>query len=97
MCNNYSDKYRSKIVDLFITELNDEIISREIEKSIYNYTINLAKKKLIKKKWTNTIFKNLYLTKVKSIYSNINGSLNNQVRFTYNVLVAGDGHPRRCS
>jgi transcription elongation factor S-II len=72
MCNNYSDKYRFKIVELFITELDDENISRKIERSIYNYTINLAKKKLIKKKWTNTVFKNLYLTKVKSIYSNIN-------------------------
>lgn len=67
---NYSDKFRASIVLLLKKEL-PEITCREIEKSIYNYSIQLSKKKGIKKKWSNPVFKKLYLSKIISIYSNI--------------------------
>ena len=38
---NYKDEIRIKYVDLFIKELDNEIISRQIERSIFNYVINL--------------------------------------------------------
>jgi len=69
--NNIDDKFRVSIVQVFDKEIGCTNISRKIEKSIYNYTINLAMKKRIKKKWNNPIFKNLYLSKVRSLYSNI--------------------------
>jgi len=72
--NNYKDNLRLSIVEHFQNLIKDEIICRRIEKSIYNYTIHLSNKKLIKKNWNNIIFKNLYISKVRSIYSNIEGN-----------------------
>ena len=72
--NNYNDEIRSKIVTKFNSLLNNEIISRRIEKSIYNYTIQLSKKKKIPRKWSSIVFKNLYLSKIRSIYSNIDSN-----------------------
>ena len=69
--NNYEDKVRKISVNFINKELKNESISRKIEKSIYNYCINLSKEKNIKRKWENIIFKNLYLSKIRSIYSNI--------------------------
>ena len=69
--NNIDDKFRSTLVDLLDTEIEDISISRRIEKSIYNYTINYSKNKGIKQKWSNPVFKNLYLAKSRSLYSNI--------------------------
>ena len=69
--NNYADKFRKNSVNFINKELDNESISRRIEKSIYNYCINLSKEKNIKRKWDNVIFKNLYLSKIRSIYSNI--------------------------
>lgn len=68
---NHTDKVRSKMVALFSKELDDIALCRRIERSIYNYCILLSEKKRIKKKWTDTIFKNLYESKIRSIYSNI--------------------------
>tara|TARA_B100001287_G_C22681896_1_gene530950 strand:- start:896 stop:1435 length:540 start_codon:yes stop_codon:yes gene_type:complete len=78
--NNIDDIYRKKVVDFINKEIDSIDISRKIEKSVYNYAINTSKKKRIKKKWDNPIFKNLYLSKIRSIYSNIKGDsyLNNK-------------------
>tara|TARA_B100001093_G_scaffold503646_1_gene558304 strand:- start:384 stop:923 length:540 start_codon:yes stop_codon:yes gene_type:complete len=69
--NNFDDKYRSSYVDLLFKELNNKQLARNIEKSIYNYTIHISSKKGIKKNWKNPIFNNLYQSKVRSIYSNL--------------------------
>ena len=37
------------------------ILSKNIEKSIYNYTIDIAKEKNITRLWTNNVFLNLYI------------------------------------
>src|SRR6056300_645532 len=68
---SYNDNLRNNYVSLLNKELNNEKISRQIEKSIYNYTIELANKKNYHKKWSNPYFKNLYISKIRSIYSNI--------------------------
>tara|TARA_B110000977_G_C10896393_1_gene423470 strand:- start:221 stop:763 length:543 start_codon:yes stop_codon:yes gene_type:complete len=46
-------------------------ICKEIEKSIYNYTMDISDKKGIIKSWDNKIFKNCYKQKCVSIYSNL--------------------------
>ena len=51
--------------------INKLILSRKIEQSIYNYTIDIAKERNIQRKWINPIFLNLYQSKVISIYSNL--------------------------
>ena len=46
--------------------------STNIEKSVFNYTIKVAKEKNIIKKWDNKYFKQIYIDKFRSIYSNLN-------------------------
>ena len=71
---NYSSstsKIRNKYVILLNKELNNEKKSRQIEKSIYNNIIKYTKKNNIKRKWKNIHFKSLYISRIRSIYSNI--------------------------
>mgnify|MGYP006155451257 CR=1 FL=1 len=75
---NYSEL--QKIIE---SETNEEIlikykkiskyqkISSIIEQSIYNYVINLSNEKNIIKLWDNHIFLELYLSKVRTIYTNL--------------------------
>ena len=69
--NNYHDKFRQSSVDFLNKEITDSNTCRKIEKSIYNYCIRIARGGNIKRKWDNLIFKNLYISKLRSIYSNI--------------------------
>ena len=46
---NYKDSFRNKYVLLIDKEIEDEKISRQIERSIFNYTINVSEKKKYKK------------------------------------------------
>lgn len=71
MNSNIDDEYRNKIVLKFNKLINDENKSRNIEKSIYNHSIEISKQKNINRSWKNEIFKELYLSKVRSLYSNI--------------------------
>ena len=68
---NKNDKRRQFVVDKLDYYIKDESISRNIEKSIYNYTIKISIKLNIVRSWENNIFLKLYLSKVRSIYSNI--------------------------
>jgi len=68
---NINDKYRSVTVKKINTIIDDLIISRNIEKGIYNFIINFSKENNINRKWTNKIFYNLYFSKVRSIYINL--------------------------
>lgn len=94
--SSHNDTFRNKIVYKINSKLDNDTISRIIEQSIYNYTINLSKKMSIKRLWSNEIFKELYLSKIRSIYSNINSDsyinnkefkskiLNNEINY-YNI------------
>ena len=52
--------------------MNNLKLSKIIEKSIYNYVIDIAKNKNILRLWSDNIFKQLYMNKCISIYSNLN-------------------------
>lgn len=85
--SNEIDIYRNTIVGKFDKLLKNTKISRNIEQNIYNYTINLAKKKGIRRLWSNDIFQELYLSKIRSIYSNIDeNSYINNINFKKNIL-----------
>ena len=71
MNSNINDTFRNKIVEKFNSLVCDKSKSRNVEKSIYNYIIKLSKNKNIERSWNNDIFRNLYLSKVRSIYSNL--------------------------
>ena len=70
--SNNSDSLRIKTVIKFNSLLNDLRLSKIIEKSIYNYTIQTAKDKNIIRLWSDIIFKQLYINKCISIYLNLN-------------------------
>ena len=69
--SSFDDKLRTQIVTMFDSEIDNKVISLKIEKGIYNYVIQKSREKSIKRYWSNNQFKDFYLTKVRSIYSNI--------------------------
>ena len=70
--SNHKDQFRNSLVLKIDSLINDITTSRKIEQSIYNYSIKISKDRKIERKWSNIIFKNLYLSKIRSIYSNLN-------------------------
>mgnify|MGYP001354587647 CR=1 FL=1 len=51
--------------------IENDTISKRLEKGIYNFTIDNAEKENIIKKWNNNVFKNMYLQKAFSVYANL--------------------------
>ena len=51
--------------------LQNEPVSRKVERSIFNYAIQESTQRKIRKHWDNPFFKKLYLAKVRSVYSNL--------------------------
>ena len=74
MFDSTKDEFRNKHVFIINTEINKEKLSRNIEKEIYNSTIAHAKVKNMVRKWCNPVFKELYVSKIRTFYSNINKS-----------------------
>jgi len=72
MYNSIKDEIRNKHVFILDKELENERLSRNIEKEIYNSTILQSKDKGMMRMWSNPIFKELYISKIRSFYSNIN-------------------------
>lgn len=74
MSVKYSNIHDSKR-DMMVKYLNKAIdnikVSRKVEKGIYNYVIKVSKQKNIRRSWENTIFTNLYKSKILSVYSNL--------------------------
>ena len=70
--SNSSDEIRLNVVNKLNSVIDNKYLSKMIEKGIYNYVIETAKEKVIQRKWSNSIFKKLYFSKVISIYSNLN-------------------------
>ena len=77
--SNRNDSKRNLMVKYINNVVNHIVISRKIEKGIYNYVIGVAKQKNIQRSWENQMFINLYKSKVLSIYSNLdtNSYINN--------------------
>lgn len=71
MNNSYNDTIRDKSSKLLFKELQDEKKSRQIEKDIYNSVIDYSKVNNIKRSWNCITFKSIYLSRIRSIYSNI--------------------------
>jgi transcription elongation factor S-II len=71
MFNSTKDEIRNKHVQILNKELCSEILSRNIEKQLYNSVIIMAKNKCIVRKWSNPLFNKLYVSKIISFYSNV--------------------------
>ena len=69
---SYKVTIRNEAHGLLYSAIDNEKISRQIEKSIYNSTIKFSSEKNIKRDWDNNIFRSLYLSRIRSIYTNLN-------------------------
>ena len=72
--SNKNDEKRGKMVDYLQLTIKNKKLSRTIEKSIYNYVIEISKERNIQRSWSNPIFLNIYRSKVLSINSNLKTS-----------------------
>lgn len=66
-----SDKFRSNIRSKLNDILNNEKNSNNLEKGIFNYSLNEAKNRKVVKKWDNPYFVQIYLDRLRSIFTNL--------------------------
>ena len=70
-----SKKTRSTLIDRLSTIVGSENnTALNIEKGIYNYTIDEATRKNLVKKWENVHFVEIYLTRFRTIFNNLRSS-----------------------
>jgi transcription elongation factor S-II len=69
--SNRDDTKRNMMVKYLNKAIDDIKVSRRVEKGIYNYVIKVSKEKNIRRSWENTLFTNLYKSKILSVYSNL--------------------------
>lgn len=74
-----SSLFRENICSQIELILQNKTMSINLEKGIFNYTIKQANIKKIVKKWENTCFVQLYIDRFRSIYFNLNESIQQQL------------------
>lgn len=72
--SNRDDTKRNMMVKYLNKAIDDIKVSRRVEKGIYNYVIKVSKEKNIRRSWENTLFTNLYKSKILSVYSNLDAN-----------------------
>ena len=73
------DIFRANIKKKLNEKLNNEKASSNLENGIYNYTLKEADQIKIIKKWDNKLFVQIYLSRLKSILTNLNEKWINEV------------------
>lgn len=74
------DNFRANIRKKLNEKLDDEKASLNLEKGIFNYTLKEAEQRKIVKKWDNKFFIQIYISHLRSILSNLNDKLINDVK-----------------
>ena len=64
-------EFRENISQKINKFIEDDTLSMNIEKGVFNYSIKEAASKKIIKKWDNPRFVQLYLDRLRSIYTNL--------------------------
>ena len=72
--------FKNKLADIFN---NNTYIGDNIERGIYNYSIKESKRNKVVKKWDNPYFVDIYITKARSVFNNLN-------KTTIEQIVKGD-------
>lgn len=65
------NKFRSNIIRKLNKLVKKKILVVNLEKGIFNYTIQTARERNICKKWSNKYFVMIYIDRLKSIYLNL--------------------------
>lgn len=66
-----SQKFRENVVSKFSNIIGDETAATNMERGVFNYSLQEATKKRIIKKWENQPFLNLYVDRLRSVYMNL--------------------------
>jgi transcription elongation factor S-II len=74
-----SEQFRSNIRAKINEKLNNEKHSSNLEKGIFNYALKEADQRKIVKKWDNKHFVQIYLDRLRSIYTNLNDNIVEQI------------------
>ena len=70
-----SDNFRANIRLKINEKFNNEKASTNLEKGIFNYTLKEAEQRKVIKKWDNKFFVQIYIDRFKSILTNLNDKL----------------------
>jgi DNA-directed RNA polymerase subunit M/transcription elongation factor TFIIS len=70
-CVVHPDVLRKKMRTRLNQVVKDELLSENIEIGVYNYAIQQSTEKKIIKKWSNPLFCELYLSKLRSLLNNL--------------------------
>ena len=68
-------KFRNNVISIIFSIIKNKKKSKNIEKGIFDYSIQNAKDKNIQIDWMNKLFTHIYINKFKTIYFNINPKL----------------------
>jgi DNA-directed RNA polymerase subunit M/transcription elongation factor TFIIS len=81
MCSKISnpDVFRSNVQQKLSEKFNNEKHGTNLEKGIFNYTLKEAEQRKIVKKWENKQFALIYQSHLKSILTNLNPKLIEEV------------------
>ena len=69
--SSYKSSLRNGSCIMFNKILQDDKKSRQMEKDIYNSCLKYSNENGIIKSWDNIVFKKLYVSRIRSIYSNL--------------------------
>jgi transcription elongation factor S-II len=94
---SYKVYIRNQSHGLLNKMMENEKISRLIEQSIYNSSIKFSSENNIKPNWDNIIFKSLYLSRIRSIYTNLKPDSYLQNKNFKTKVLKNDIDPRRIS
>lgn len=73
------EQFRMNIRNKLNLILNNEKNSTNLEKGIFNFTLKEATNRKIVKKWDNPYFVQLYIDRLRSIYTNLNKNIVEQI------------------
>ena len=69
--SSYKTLIRNQSCNIFNKILDDMKKSRQMEKDIYNSCLKYSSENNIIKNWDNIIFKSIYISRIRNIYSNL--------------------------
>ena len=95
--SSYKSNIRNTSCNLFHKILNDDRKSRQMEKDIYNTCLKYASENGIIKNWDNIVFKKLYVSRIRSIYSNLKSDSYLRNKNFSEKIIKGDIDPKNIS
>ena len=93
--SSFKSTTRNQSYTLINNILEDSRKSRQVEQGIFNSCLKYACENNIVKKWNNEIFKSLYISRIRGIYSNLKSdSYLGNINFK-DKIIDGEIDPKR--